>query len=172
MTPLTDLLADLASSTPILWAGVHGRRHDISKIYVCDDTASDILMTGTMIVDIGDDDVDPNDHILVEGMSFCGRAVLDDPKSPRPRLKLFQPWVVSPNPVSLTSSILYPTSSMNRGREQQAGTCLVLRRHLILTVSQNQDNTPVVQALADRNKVTMEEGSGVRVTGPGPGRSG
>lgn len=124
-------------------------------------------MTGTITVDIGDDDMDPNDHVLVEGMSFCGRAVLDDPKSPRPRLKLFQPWVVSPKHISsIPTPRLDPTCCMNSDGGPRAADTSRLQDS-DTDNPRYQDNTPVVQALADRRKVTMEEGAGVRMAGPG-----
>jgi hypothetical protein len=69
------------------WDGVVSRRHEITKVYACNESADDLLFIGFVVIQYANGQ-------KVDG-SFVVRAVVDDPKSQSPRLSLYQGWMVS-----------------------------------------------------------------------------
>lgn len=62
------------------------RRHDVHKIYVCNDSGDDLLMTGTLTME--------SDVGLIGETSYTARCVVDDASSLKPRVELWQFWLV------------------------------------------------------------------------------
>ena len=58
------------------------RRHEIFKVYTCNDAANDLILIGGVTMGF-------NDGQIVEG-GFAARAVIDDSDSEKPKLKLYQ----------------------------------------------------------------------------------
>jgi hypothetical protein len=77
---------DIASSNHGLWEGIKTRRHEIFKIYTCNDAADDLMLIGSVTWGF-------NDGQMIEG-GFCARAVIDNGYSEAPKLKLYQGWAV------------------------------------------------------------------------------
>ena len=69
------------------WDGVVSRRHEITKVYACNESADDLLFIGFVVIQYANGQ-------KVDG-SFVVRAVVVDPKSQSPRLSLYQGWMVS-----------------------------------------------------------------------------
>ena len=68
------------------WHGIASRKHTVTKIYVCDAAARDLMLIGNleMILD-GGTRVDPG---------FAARVVVDGSRD-EPKFVLFQGWTVS-----------------------------------------------------------------------------
>lgn len=63
------------------------RRHEFIKVYACNEPANDLLLIGNLTWVFGD-------GTALE-TSFTARAVVDQPAAARPKLELYQAWVVS-----------------------------------------------------------------------------
>ena len=68
------------------------RRHVVQKIYVCNDKADDLLMTGSLVLR------------SVDGKEaespYCARCVVDDANSTTPMIKYWQGWLVGNHNIS------------------------------------------------------------------------
>lgn len=78
---------EISRSNHGFWEGIKTRRHEIFKIYTCNDAADDLILVGSVTWGF-------NDGQMIEG-GFCARAVIDDGDSEKPKMKLYQGWTVS-----------------------------------------------------------------------------
>ena len=62
--------------------GLAYRRHEVVKVYVCNDALDDIMVLGNLVRGM-------QDGRTLES-PFCGRVMLDDSSSADPRFKFFQ----------------------------------------------------------------------------------
>ena len=82
----TDTYPEIASSNHGLLQGLESRRHEISKVYSCNDAGDDLVLTGEVFWTFKDGSV--------RSAGFAARAVVGHVGDGRPRLKLYQGWTV------------------------------------------------------------------------------
>jgi hypothetical protein len=84
---LLNVNLELRRSRDHVWTVVKSRRHELAKVYVCNDQADDLLLIGKV------DMVFRNGREVSE--EFVGRVVVTEGNTESARVKLYQVWSVS-----------------------------------------------------------------------------
>lgn len=71
-----------------MWAGIKKRRHEVQKVFVHDEKADDLTISGRITWNVSDGGV------LEDG--FIHRLVLDVGDAQKPKIKMFRGYTVCP----------------------------------------------------------------------------